>query len=76
MARSTVRIDDDLMQELKARARREDISLTRVLNRLLRTGITASRGNKRKTSHHKASGAVPRQLADEYTLYTLRHATP
>ena len=42
--RSTVRIDDDLMMELKERARRENVSQTRILNRLLREGIKASRG--------------------------------
>ena len=37
--RSTVRIDDDLMTELKARAREEGLSLTRMLNRALRQGL-------------------------------------
>lgn len=41
--RSTVRIDDDLMMELKERARRENVSQTRMLNRLLREGIKALR---------------------------------
>lgn len=42
--RSTVRIDDDLMLELKERASRESVSLTRMLNRVLRDGLRASRG--------------------------------
>lgn len=42
--RSTVRIDDDLLTELKERAHRENVSLTRMLNRLLREGLQASRG--------------------------------
>ena len=37
--RSTVRIDDDLMIELKARAHAESVSLTRMLNRTLRAGL-------------------------------------
>ena len=37
--RSTVRIDDDLMIELKARAHAESVSLTRILNRTLRAGL-------------------------------------
>ena len=37
--RSTVRIDDDLMIELKRRAHDESISVTRVLNRTLRAGL-------------------------------------
>ena len=44
--RSTVRIDDDLMIELKERARRENVSQTRMLNRLLREGIQASSGHR------------------------------
>lgn len=38
--RSTVRIDDDLMSALKARAHAEHTSLTRMLNRILRLGLT------------------------------------
>lgn len=39
--RSTVRIDDDLMVELKAKAETEGISLTRMLNRALRAGLAS-----------------------------------
>ena len=39
--RSTVRIEDDLMLELKKRARRDKASLTRTLNRVLRAGLLA-----------------------------------
>jgi hypothetical protein len=41
--RSTVRIEDDLMLELKEKARREKTSLTRVLNQTLRAGLLAAR---------------------------------
>ncbi len=37
--RSTVRIEDDLMLELKARAQAESVSLTRMLNRTVRAGL-------------------------------------
>lgn len=37
--RSTFRIDDDLLMELKARARLEQLSLTRMVNRVLRAGL-------------------------------------
>jgi hypothetical protein len=37
--RTTVRIDDDLMRELKERAQREAVSLTRLINRLIRRGL-------------------------------------
>lgn len=40
--RSTVRIDDDLMIELKARSHAESVSLTRMLNRTLRAGLSRS----------------------------------
>lgn len=46
--RSTVRIDDDLLTELKERALREKLSLTQVLNRTLRTGLRASRGTRNR----------------------------
>ena len=41
--RSTVRIDDDLMVELRARAEAESVSLTRMLNRTLRAGLSVPR---------------------------------
>jgi metal-responsive CopG/Arc/MetJ family transcriptional regulator len=53
--RSTVRIDDDLMMELKERARRENVSQSRMLNRLLREGIQASRGQSAKKEQYKES---------------------
>ena len=40
--RSTVRIDDDLMEALKARAERDGTSLTRALNATLRSGLKAA----------------------------------
>ena len=49
--RSTVRIDDDLMAALRARALEEHVSLTRMLNRMLRVGLTTSsqpRGNRER----------------------------
>ena len=49
--RSTVRIDDDLMTELKTRAHQENISLTRMLNRTLRQGLAAS--SQRAKPHRK-----------------------
>ena len=40
--RTTVRLDDELIEQLKARARKEKLSLTRVLNRALRDGLRAA----------------------------------
>ena len=39
---SKVRIEDDLMIELKSRARVEQMSVTRTLNRVVRAGLAAS----------------------------------
>jgi hypothetical protein len=40
--RTTIRIDDALMEDLRQRARREKLSLTRFVNRTLRLGLEAS----------------------------------
>ncbi len=39
--RTTLRIDDDLLSRLKTRADAENLSLTRLVNRVLRTGLAA-----------------------------------
>src|SRR2546422_790945 len=41
--RTTLRIDDDLLIELKRLARAQKLSLTQLANRLLRRGIEATR---------------------------------
>jgi uncharacterized Ntn-hydrolase superfamily protein len=41
LMRTTVRVDDELLEQLKARARAEKTSLTRLLNRTLRAGLKA-----------------------------------
>ncbi len=41
--RTTLRIDDDLLTELKRLARAQKLSLTQLANRLLRRGIEATR---------------------------------
>jgi hypothetical protein len=48
--RTTFRIDDDLLEALKARALAERVPLTRLVNRVLRLGLSAGegRGPKRK----------------------------
>jgi hypothetical protein len=83
--RSTVRIDDDLLTELKERARRENLSLTQMLNRTLRAGLRSSRRGSRGKQRFKQrtfSMGVPRidlskalafaaELEDEETLREL-----
>jgi hypothetical protein len=44
--RTTVRVDDELLERLKAQARRENVSLTRLLNRTLRAGLQAGPGRR------------------------------
>jgi hypothetical protein len=53
--RTTFRIDDDLLTELKTRARREQMPLTRLVNRVLRAGLTASGGRNSKRKPHRES---------------------
>jgi predicted transcriptional regulator len=49
--RTTVRVDDDLLDRLKAEARKEKMSLTRLINRTLKAGLQArgTRPRKRRT---------------------------
>jgi hypothetical protein len=66
--RSTVRIDDDLLVQLKDRARRESVSLTRMLNRVLRAGLRApTRAGRDKERPKQATFAmgVPRINVDK-----------
>lgn len=49
--RTTVRIDEDLIAELKQQAQRQRMSLNKLLNRVIREGLTAlgkPKGPKRK----------------------------
>jgi hypothetical protein len=66
--RTTVRLDDELLEQLKAQARKEKVSLTRMVNRALRAGLQAggarrpSRAAYRERTH--AMG-VPRLALDK-----------
>jgi hypothetical protein len=40
-ARTTIRIDGDLLQELRDRAHRDNISITRLVNQAIRRGLSA-----------------------------------
>ena len=51
--RTTTRIDDDLLLELKEKARMERSPLTKVLNRTLRAGLSASRVPARRQIRHR-----------------------
>jgi predicted transcriptional regulator len=41
--RTTIRLDSELLERLKAQARRESVSLTALVNRTLRQGLKAAR---------------------------------
>ncbi|MGB5551857.1 MAG: hypothetical protein WBO74_15340 [Thermoanaerobaculia bacterium] len=61
--RTTVRIEDDLLLQLKDKAVRESSSLTRVFNQTLRAGLRAEHDTKkpRRRYHEKThSLGVPR----------------
>lgn len=59
--RTTTRIDDDLLDELKEQARKQRTPLTKVLNRTLRAGLSASRSRTRRTArHHEQTYAMGR----------------
>ena len=51
--RTTVRVDDELLERLKAQARREKVSLTRLLNRALKTGLQAVSARPRDQSVYR-----------------------
>ena len=51
--RTTVRLDDELLEQLKVKARRENISLTRLLNRALRDGLRARKPAKHEKRRFK-----------------------
>jgi hypothetical protein len=51
--RSTFRIDRDLLEDLRARARREKVSLTSLVNRVLRRGLQAPPGGKARRRRYR-----------------------
>lgn len=51
--RTTVRVDDELLEQLKAQARRENLSLTRLLNRTLRAGMQAARASPQNRAPYR-----------------------
>ncbi|GIW93961.1 MAG: hypothetical protein KatS3mg110_2002 [Pirellulaceae bacterium] len=62
--RTTVRVDDDAMAELKRRAQAENSSLTRLVKQLLRLGREASPQTRRKRRFRQTTYAVGRPRMD------------
>jgi len=60
--RTTVRIDDDLLRELKKRAKQEDASLTQQVNQAIRRGLEPDSAKKR----------VPRFKQKTYAMGTAK----
>ena len=49
--RTTVRIDDDLLMQLKSRAQSDHLPLNQLLNRIIRYGLNASGANVNPVPH-------------------------
>lgn len=56
--RTTVRIDDDLMRQLKERAHREKVSLSHLINRELRRGLAVASEAKIRRRHREKTFAL------------------
>jgi hypothetical protein len=46
--RTTVRVDDELLERLKAQAQEEKVSLSRLINRTLKAGLEIGRARRPK----------------------------
>ena len=62
--KTTLRIDDDLMRELKQRARDERVSLTKLINRLLRVGLLSSSPPSRQRRFRQETFSMGAPRAD------------
>jgi len=62
--RTTVRLDDELLEQLKARSRKENVSLTRALNGALRRGLRAPEPRRapRRAYREKPAAMGPAQV--------------
>jgi len=66
--RVTIRLDDDLFDQLKAQARKENVSQTRLLNCALKAGLQAVSARPRDQSVYREqvhSMGVPRLTLDK-----------
>ena len=62
--RTTIRIDDDLLTRLKARAAIENLSLTRLINRVIRAGLASSDTVADEPGHVEETFAMGEPLVD------------
>jgi uncharacterized Ntn-hydrolase superfamily protein len=66
--RTTIQLDDELFDQLRAQARKEKVSLTRLLNRALKAGLQAGSARPREQSAYCEqvhSMGVPRPTLDK-----------
>jgi hypothetical protein len=56
--RTTIRLDDELFEQLKQRARRENVSLTRFINRVLKLGLAAGAAHARQRPYRQRTKAM------------------
>ena len=59
-----MRIDDDLLSDLKRRAQAEQLSLTELINRLLRIGIEAASAPSRRRRFRQKTFSMGEPRAD------------
>ncbi len=63
--RTTLRIDDDLMRELRRRAAEQKVSLSRLFNQLLRQGLAGKPMKRPPHRERVKSMGVPRVNLDK-----------
>jgi len=66
--RTTIRIEDELLERLKEQALRENVSLTKLVNRTLRAGMQRSRAPVRRRALYREktySMGAPRFVLDK-----------
>ena len=66
--RTTVRLDDELLEQLKAQARKEKVSVTRLINRALKAGLQAIGKRRRAQPAYRQrvrAMGVPRLALDK-----------
>lgn len=63
--RTTIRIDDELLADLKREAHERDVSLSKLVNRMLRRGLEATaEAPKRRPAHREAVHSMGRPKVD------------
>ena len=56
--RTTIRIEDELLERLKEQALKENVSLTKLVNRALRAGMQRSRAPRRRSQYRETTHSM------------------